>query len=46
VTLVGTGGRKRVAGWLFKSVYNEHRLGGGPLRSTLFFRSDASPAGS
>jgi peptidoglycan hydrolase-like amidase len=39
VNLDGTKGRKRVAGWLFKSVYNAHRLGGEPLGSTLFFRA-------
>lgn len=39
VTLIGTdGSRKRVAGWLFKSVFNANRPTGGPLLSTLFER--------
>lgn len=38
VTLVAEDGtRAKVAGWLFKSVYNDNRKGGAPLLSTLFF---------
>jgi peptidoglycan hydrolase-like amidase len=45
VILDGTVGRMRVAGWLFKSVFNDHRTSGDPLRSTLFFRARAHDEG-
>jgi stage II sporulation protein D len=45
IVLEGTEGTKRVAGWLFKSVYNTHRLGGGELKSTLFFRARVPEGG-
>lgn len=42
VTLRGVRGgkrvQKRVAGWLFKQVFNEHRGTGDPLGSTMIFR--------
>jgi hypothetical protein len=39
VTLVGVDGtRKKVAGWLFKSVFNANRPAGGALLSTSFRR--------
>jgi hypothetical protein len=41
VILDGTKARKRVAGWLFKTVFNAYRGGGDPLKSTLLFRSPA-----
>ncbi len=34
VTMVGSKGTKRVAGWLFKSVFNTHRESGSSMRST------------
>jgi SpoIID/LytB domain protein len=38
VTLVAEdGSRRKVAGWLFKSVFSENRPSGGPLLSTLFY---------
>jgi SpoIID/LytB domain protein len=42
VVLEGTSGKKRVAGWLFKSIFNSHQDFGEPLRSTLFFLTPAS----
>ena len=45
VVLVGTRhGKtvtKRVAGWLFKDVFNAHRGSGDPLGSTMIFRTPA-----
>lgn len=42
VTLVGEDGtRKKVAGWLFKKVYNDHRTAGPALLSTLLFLDEA-----
>ena len=33
---------KRVAGWLFKSVFNKYRGTGDPLDSTMIFRASAN----
>jgi SpoIID/LytB domain protein len=35
--------QKRVAGWLFKLVFNEHRGSGDPLGSTMIFRERVDP---
>ena len=43
VVLTGTGGTKTVNGATFKNIYNNHKLAGADLKSTLIYLTPVSP---
>jgi stage II sporulation protein D len=43
VVLTGTGGTKTVNGAVFKNIYNNHKLAGADLKSTLIYLTPVSP---